>query len=227
MAVNKLRIWVAGAALGFALAGPTAFGTANAEVGESDAPAATADAGTPNHRASRAGRVAPGPRATVVTRSSAPRLAADRLSRVGGRAVAGARTSTRLTLPVDQILAPAAQPNAVARATRSVATDPTRRAVAAANPVEEFLTGAKVWVDTFANFYPWWSGSLLPPPVRQIFFNATPVAAPMQIELDLAAGISSQAIGFTASDADGNRLLYSVPGTGLPGAPQRGIVVVD
>ena len=54
----------------------------------------------------------------------------------------------------------------------------TRRAAAAANPVEEFLAGAKVWVDTYANGYPWWSGSLLPPEVRRIFFNATPVAVP-------------------------------------------------
>ena len=97
----------------------------------------------------------------------------------------------------------------------------------AANPVESFLAGAKVWVDTFANFYPWWSGSILPPEVKRVFFNAGPVATPMQVDLNLAAGVSSGAIAFTASDADGNRLLYSVPVKGLPGGPERGTVTVD
>jgi hypothetical protein len=250
MPVNNPRVWAAAAALGFALVGPQAFGTASAEVGASDAAAVTADAGAPNYRVSREGRVAPGPRAAVGTRSSAPRLApprlaADRLNRIGEHAVA--RSSTHLTPPAEQVVESVAQPS-IGRATRSAVTrrawrtEPpatpsaeavagalitTRRALAATNPVEEFIAGARVWVDTFANFYPWRSGSLLPPEVRRIFFNASPVAAPMQIELDLAAGISSQAIGFTATDADGNRLFYSVPGTGLPGAPQRGIVVVD
>ena len=63
--------------------------------------------------------------------------------------------------------------------------------------------------------------------MRQIFFNASPVAAPMQIELDLPGGVSSGSIAFTASDADGNRLLYSVPTAGLPGAAERGTVAVD
>ncbi|MCX6482015.1 MAG: Ig-like domain-containing protein, partial [Mycobacterium sp.] len=252
MPVSNPRVWAAAAALGFALAGPQAFGTASAEVGASDAAAVTADAGAPNHRVSRAGKVAPGPRAAVGTRSSAPRLApprlaADRPNRIGEHAVAIERTSTHLARPVGQVVESAAQPG-IGRATRSAVTrrawrtEPpatpsaeavagalitTRRALAATNPVEEFIAGARVWVDTFANLYPWRSGSLLPLEVRRVFFNATPVAAPMQLELDLAAGVASGAIALTATDADGNRLIYSVPGTGLPGAPARGIVVVD
>jgi hypothetical protein len=97
----------------------------------------------------------------------------------------------------------------------------------ATNPVADFLAGVKVWVDTYANLYPWWSGSLLPPAVRTVFVNAAPVAAPMQIALDLPGGITSAPISFTASDADGNRLVYSVPAAGLAGAPQRGTVAVD
>ena len=97
----------------------------------------------------------------------------------------------------------------------------------ATNPVADVLAGVKVWVDTYANLYPWWSGSLLPPEIRQVFFNAAPVAAPMQIKLDLAGGMTSVPVSFTASDADGNRLVYSVPEPGSAGAPQRGTVAVD
>ena len=230
MAVNNPRVWAAAVALGFALAGPQAFGTAAAEVGDSDAPSVTADAGPSKPRASRAGKVASVPRAAVVARPGALRPAADRPRQVVTRAAASAHTRvvaraarsvvTERTRRSDVPAAPSAEVVAGALLT-------TRRAVAATNPVEEFLVGAKVWVDTFANFYPWWSGSLLPPPVRQIFFNASPVAAPMQIELDLPGGVSSGSIAFTASDADGNRLLYSVPTAGLPGAAERGTVAVD
>ena len=236
VSVNHPRVWAAAIALGFALAGPAAFGTASADVGASDTPAISADAGTPNHRLSRAGRVAAGPRvsaASAASRPSMPRPTVGRPGRVGERAVAIERTSTQLKVSValavpvaDPVSAPPEQ-HSISPAAQSVIAVRSRRAAAAANPVEEFLTGAKVWVDTFANFYPWWSGSLLPPRVRQIFFNASPVAAPMQIELDLPAGVSSGAIAFTASDADGNRLVYSVPGQGLPGGPERGSVTVD
>ena len=89
------------------------------------------------------------------------------------------------------------------------------------------LDGVKVWVDTFANLYPWWSGSLLPPPVRRPLFNTTPVAYPMQVRLDLAEGVTSGAITLRAADADGDRLIYSVPAAGLPGAPLYGTVAVD
>jgi hypothetical protein len=92
MPVNNPRAWAAAAALGFALVGPQAFGTASAEVGASDASAVTADAGAPNHRVSRAGKVAPGPRARVATRQSVPRLAVDRPGRAGERVVAIERT---------------------------------------------------------------------------------------------------------------------------------------
>ena len=240
--VNHPRVWAAAIALGFALAGPAAFGTASAEVGASDTPAVSAEASAPNHRLSRAGRVAAGPRASATSATSAasaasrpsvPRPTVGRPGRVGERAVATERTSTQLKVSVGRAV-PAADPvsappeqHSISPAAHSVIAVRSRRAAATANPVEEFRTGAKVWVDTFANFYPWWSGSLLPPRVRQLFFNASPVAAPMQIELDLPAGVSSGAIAFTASDADGNRLVYSVPGQGLPGGPERGSVTVD
>lgn len=184
------KTWAAAAALGCALAGPQAFGTASADTGEADVSARPVHAGPAHPRVTRSARVAspvPAPRAATARPNQTVRRAA---------------------------------PAAVARSS-------TRPAPRAAVSAPGLLAGAKVWVDTFANLYPWWSGSLLPPPVRRVFFNATPVASPMQVDLDLAAGVSSGAIAFTASDADGNRLFYSVPAPGLPGGPDRGTVTVD
>jgi len=83
------------------------------------------------------------------------------------------------------------------------------------------------WVETFANFYPWWSGSLLPQPLRKLLFHSTPVANPMQVELNLSKGVASQPIPFTAYDPDGTPLKYWVPAQGKPGGPDHGTVTVD
>ncbi|MCX2934676.1 Ig-like domain-containing protein [Mycobacterium sp. CVI_P3] len=93
--------------------------------------------------------------------------------------------------------------------------------------IEADVQAAQVWVSTYVNLRPWYDGSLLPAPLRPIFFHATPVAGPMQVELDLADGETSDPITFTATDADGTRLLYSVPDKGMPGGPSHGTVVVD
>ena len=254
MAVNDPRIWAAAAALGFALAGSQALGTASAEAAGGDAPAVTRDAGP---SANRAARPAPAPRTAAVptaARSGAPRLSGDRPSRVRSRTVPAAAERPPAPLPAPvippagRVVEPVLEANRVVQEMRSALNRPTgrtevpvtpgaevasavlpttRRALVATDPVPDFLAGVKVWVDTYANLYPWWSGSLLPPAVRKVFFNAAPVAAPMQIALDLPGGITSAPISFTASDADGNRLVYSVPGAGLAGAPQRGTVSVD
>lgn len=109
--------------------------------------------------------------------------------------------------------------------TTPVAAAPT--AAATGNPLQDFLTDVQTFIATYANLYPWRSGSLLPTPIRQFFFSATPVAEPMQVELDLAAGATSPAIPFSAYDADGHRLVYSVPEKGQPGGPGYGTVTVD
>lgn len=109
----------------------------------------------------------------------------------------------------------------------ALAAAPVATAAAVANPVQDFLTDVRTFIATYANLYPWWSGSLLPTPIRQFFFSATPVADPMQVELDLAAGATSHAIPFSAYDTDGHRLVYSVPDKGLPGGPGYGTVTVD
>jgi len=233
MSIKNPRAWAAAAALGFALAGPQALGSASAETTDTagapgrDAAAPTADSVQPNDRSAarvnRAKQPAATPRAAVVANARTSDAEVPRQPNRATRsaAVRGALTPTRPapTRPIPTVL----------REQESIPAAPvtTRRAVSVANPVEEFVAGAKVWVDTFANGYPWWSGSLLPPEVRRIFFNAAPVAAPMQIELDVAGGVTSAAIAFTASDADGNRLRYTVPTKGLPGAPERGTVTVD
>ena len=245
MIVNTSRVLAAAAALGFALAGPQALGTAAAETAEGDSPAVTRDAGPSKNRVSRAAR--PAPRAAAAAspaaaarssarssaNSSAPRLAADRPNLVRGRAVPvrAERAPAPLPVPVEPVAAPNVSAQEVPLtpgAEPTLAALPsTRRALVAAKSVADLLTAAKVWVDTYANLYPWWSGSLLPPRIRKVFFNAAPVAAPMQIALNLTGGATSAPIGFTAGDADGNRLVYSVPPPGLPGAPRRGTVAID
>ncbi len=109
----------------------------------------------------------------------------------------------------------------------ALAAAPVATATVLANPLQDFLTDVRTFIATYANLYPWWSGSLLPTPIRQFFFSATPVADPMQVELDLAAGATSHAIPFSAYDTDGHRLVYSVPDKGLPGGPGYGTVTVD
>jgi len=103
-------------------------------------------------------------------------------------------------------------------------TEPT---TVTANPVADFLTDVQTFVATYTNLYPWRSGSVLPTPIRQFFFGSTPVADAMQVEVDLPAGVASRAIPFTAYDADGHRLVYSVPDKGQPGGPGFGTVTVD
>ncbi len=215
---KNTRIWVAGAALGFCLAGPQAIGVASAEGGERDSgPTAAAERAKAAPTTGRAARTAPAARA--VDRPAWVRVpsaaAAATAATTATAAPKAERTSIRLT-PIVPIATTRAIPVASAGAV-----------AAAADPVTEFVTGVKVWVDTFANLYPWWSGSLLPPPVRRFGFNATPTAGPMQVELDLPQGITSLPIAFDASDPDGDRLIYSVPTAGLPGAPQYGTVTVD
>ncbi len=191
---NGARVWAAAAALGFALAGPQALGTASADGGP------RADGG-----ADHAGR------AGADSARTAPRSPQTRTAAVARpAAAAGSRRSATATQG-------------------AVASRPARRsaAVVAADPVQDFLSDAKEWVATYANLYPWWSGSLLPTPVKQFFFSQAPVADPMQVELDLGAGVPSRAIPFSATDADGHRLVYTVPVKGQPGGPEHGTVAVD
>ncbi len=212
VAGNNARIWVAGAALGFCLAGPQFIGVASADTGERDpGPSAAAERAKAAPPSGRAPRTAPVSRAVDRPARERARSAATKATTAIGDAAAE-RTSIRLSPKVTAPVTPVASAGTVA---------------AAADPVTDFVTGAKVWVDTFANLYPWWSGALLPAPVRRFGFNATPTAGPMQVELDLPQGITSLPIAFTASDPDGDRLIYSVPTTGLPGAPQYGTVAVD
>jgi len=84
------------------------------------------------------------------------------------------------------------------------------------------------FINTYVNLNEWWNGSfIVPKAIRQIFFNQTPVASPMNVEVDLAAGVTSAPIQLRAYDDDGNALIYSVAPRGLPGGPTRGTVIVD
>lgn len=191
---------IAGAAavgLGLWLAVPVSAGIAGADT----------DTGTAGrHEANRPAGARAGVRAAIratapVTRVPSPAASRRPSGQAGLAAVPGVRRG----------LAPAAPPAVTARTTSTTAV----------------LPEVKTWLDTYANLYPWWSGSMLPEPLRRAVFHATPVASPMQVELDLAAGQTSGSIPFSAVSADDTRLLYSVPAKGMPGGPDRGTVTVD
>lgn len=255
MAADNARMWTAAVALGLALAGPQAVATAFADTGDTDtaaAPsAATGRAEVGNRSPIRAARPAAARPTAVPPRTAvSPRPASSTAARSGARTPA-VRTQPRPAAPIAPTVsadgvAPQPVPStpitaAVPRPNRTAALVITRRspadtaetpiaavgAAAPANPIADLVDGITEWVGTYANLYPWWSGSLLPAPVKQFFFNATPVAAPMQIEVDLGRGVSSGAIPFTATDPDGNPLRYTVPDKGMPGGPQHGTVAVD
>ncbi len=204
---------IGAAALGLALwlAAPAAAETAQAD---SDTAAGTARADT----------------GTATGRQEANRpanRAADRTGPVRAGTRAGA---PGVSTPAPSANRSAGRPQSVLRARRHPAAP--RTSVAPTVPARSAQTAGvipavKTWVDTYANLYQWWSGSFLPPPLRQAFLHATPVASPMQVEVDLGAGQSSGAIPFSAVSPDGTRLLYSVPTRGMPGAPDRGTVTVD
>lgn len=92
----------------------------------------------------------------------------------------------------------------------------------------ELIANTTNFIDTYVNLNEWWNGSfIVPPAIRHIFFNQTPVASPINVETDLARGVTSVAIPLIASDPDGDPLIYSVPEKGSPGAPSHGTVTVD
>jgi hypothetical protein len=239
-------MWAAAAALGLSLAGPQALGVAQADTadttGSRDGVAAQVS-GNPGPQRSPSARSARPPTPARTSRPAAPARATTSV----GPSADAAWTATRPTrsaavlrarvrptpTPSPSPPAPAPAPAATTdTAARAPAVDRTRRAPlararVATDPVADFVTDVGVWVDTYANLYPWWSGSLLPAPLQQFFFSATPVADPMQVETDLPGGVASGAIPFSASDADGHRLVYSVPAKGQPGGPSFGTVSVD
>ena len=198
MTGRNVRFWAAAAALGFSMAGPQALGVAWADGGGAPDDSGRATAKAATHKAEPARQ----------GRTAQPARTARAAAAVAGSPPV---PRTRRTPAVEA-------PEPIAYSTE---------ATHAADPIAGFLADAKVWVDTYANLYPWWSGSVLPNPVKQFFFSATPVAAPMQVELDLAAGATSRSIPFSASEADGNRLVFTVPAKGQTGGPAHGTVAVD
>ena len=177
-------------------------------------PAAAFAVTAPRSGATAASQETPGvPEPSITTAETVAAPAFARARRTGEPPAPGAEIVAGAMLLTRRTLAPAPVADSVTQIS--------------GNPIADFLTDVGVWVDTYANLYPWWSGSLLPDPIRQFFFSATPVADPMQVELDLAAGVTSRAIPFSASDADGHRLVFSVPDQGQPGGPSHGTVNVD
>lgn len=165
------------------------------------------------------------PANTAATSPSAPQThprAALRVQR--GSVLKGLSTALPATEPT---ALPATEPTALpAPGQETGLRRPTVRSTASPSDADS-IAELTDWVETFANFYPWWSGSLLPQPLQQALFHTTPVASPMQVEMDLAGGQTSGAIPFDAVSPEGTPLLYSVPAKGMPGGPDRGTVTVD
>lgn len=102
------------------------------------------------------------------------------------------------------------------------------RSVTTVEAVQNAVAAVDTWLRTYVNLQPWVDGTAwLPAPLKPVVFNHTPVTGPMQIQVSLAAGVSSGSIPFSAYDPDGDPLRYSVPASGMPGAPQHGVVTVD
>jgi len=105
---------------------------------------------------------------------------------------------------------------------------PSAATSAPLSQVESAVHDAAAWIQTNVDLQPWISGQVwLPTVLRPILFNHTPVASPTQVEVDLGQGVTSGAIPLTAYDPDGDSIVYSVPGEGMPGGPSHGTVVVD
>ena len=161
--------------------------------------------------------------------SSSPSSSAGKSARAGRTAtrVKSGTTITAAKRPAATTARPRTRPGGdPATPVTSALLAWTRREQAAATTATAPDVGT--WLRTYVNLQPWVDGTAwLPAPLRPIVFNHTPVASPMQVEVNLAAGVTSGAIRFTADDPDGDPIVYSVPTAGKPGAPAHGTVSVN
>lgn len=146
-------------------------------------------------------------------------VAADSRSAAPGRAAAHApRTAPRKTGVTSGAVA------RVGRTGKAVLLSgrtevPSALAVGNARPLDNAITWIRTYVD------PPWLGAI--PRVLTAIVDDPPDATAMQVEVDLAQGITSQAIPFTAVSSRNREITYSVPDEGMPGGPARGTVTVD
>ena len=155
--------------------------------------------------------VAAAPPAVAATGDSSS-AAADSRSVPPGR---GPSTATR-TAPRTKHVSPATA-GGIGRTGRPDV--PSGRATGASGSAENAIAWIRTYVD------PPWLGVI--PRVVNSIVNNPPVATPIQAEVDLAQGITSQAIPFTAVSRRGRAITYVVPDQGMPGGPARGTVTVD
>lgn len=115
----------------------------------------------------------------------------------------------------------------------TVAMPATQRVVAQAisfpilssslDTVKTVIDGVITWIRTYVD--PPWLGSVAR--LWNSIVDNPPVATAIQIEVDLAQGVSSHAIPFAAVSPSGRAISYSVPDRDMPGSPARGTVTVD
>lgn len=102
-------------------------------------------------------------------------------------------------------------------------TAPTLRPAVPSARRQVVIDDAITWIRTYVD--PPWLGAV--PRLLNSIVHNPPVATAMQAEVDLAQGVTSRAIPFTAISPSGRAISYSVPGRDMPGGPTRGTVTVD
>ncbi|WP_156432749.1 Ig-like domain-containing protein [Mycobacterium sp. M26] len=197
----------------------------------SNAPAAWADSGSSSSSSASSSSGKSARTGGAAKRVKASTTASARATVTAAKRPAAATLRPR-TLPAGDPATPVTSA-LLAWTRREQATATTARQVAAqqvtpVEAVENVVADVDRWLRTYVNFQPWVDGTAwLPAPLKPVLFNHTPVASPMQVQVNLAGGVTSAAIPFTAYDPDGDPIRYSVPVKGMPGGPEHGIVTVD
>ncbi len=111
----------------------------------------------------------------------------------------------------------------VAAARREVGDVPPSAVGSGQRVVESFISDLTTWIQTYVD--PPWIGFI--PRVLASIFDKPPTVRPMQVEVALGQGVTSGAIPFSATQSNGNAIVYSVPDNGMPGGPSRGTVSVN
>lgn len=203
----------AASAVVLGLGAATLVASAPAYASPGEISSATADSRTATPRATR---TAPGK-----TRISAAPGAG--VGRNRGAGVLSAPTGSDTAAPVIRVAS--ARPEAIRFRPDIGTTDAFSIATLNSSPssVKTVIDGAITWIRTYVD--PPWLGSV--PRLWNSIVHNPPVATAMQTEVDLAQGVTSRAIPFTAISPSGRAISYSVPARDMPGGPTRGTVTVD
>jgi hypothetical protein len=122
-------------------------------------------------------------------------------------------------------------PGAAAAVETRSAPAPTAATPTSSAPVlSSLLDGIQTFIDNAVSFIQTYVD---PPLIRlivdtwELIFHNPPPATPVQVELNLGQGVTSNPIAFAGTGSTDRDVIYSVPGTGAPGGPVHGTVAID